>query len=51
MPLSERAKRVMASMVSQYGAKRGKQVYYATANKQGRSERTFKRKVKRKRKK
>lgn len=26
---------VMRSMVKQYGAKKGKQVFYATANKQG----------------
>jgi len=37
MPVSEyfsgRGKKVMESMISQYGEKKGKQVFYATANK------------------
>ena len=42
MPKSAGAKKVMAEMIGEYGPKKGKQVYYATANKQGRDERTFK---------
>ncbi len=33
MPLSESGKKVMHSMVKEYGAKKGKQVFYATMNK------------------
>jgi hypothetical protein len=39
MPVSEyykgSGKKVMASMKKKYGASRGKEVFYATANKQG----------------
>lgn len=39
MPISEYFKghgsEVMANMVKEYGAKKGKQVFYATANKKG----------------
>jgi hypothetical protein len=33
MPLTKHGKKVMRSMKSQYGAKKGKQVFYATSNK------------------
>ncbi len=41
MELSEYDKSVMNRFVGQYGKKRGKQIYYATANKQKRSPETF----------
>jgi hypothetical protein len=44
MPLTGDAKKVMASMVEQYGPEKGKQVFYATANKQEREERTWQKK-------
>ena len=41
MPVSEyfkgHGKKVMDSMTKQYGEKKGKQVFYATANKKGQS--------------
>ncbi len=41
MPISEyyggKGKKVMASMKKQYGEKKGKQVFYATANKKGKN--------------
>jgi hypothetical protein len=40
--ISEYNKSVMNSMADQYGADKAKEVYYATANKQGRDEETFK---------
>jgi len=33
VPLTAKGKKVMAAMRSQYGAKKGKQVFYASANK------------------
>ena len=33
MPLTEKGRKVLASMVKQYGAKKGKEVFYASANK------------------
>lgn len=30
MPLNEKGKKIMASMIKQYGAKKGKQVFYAS---------------------
>lgn len=33
MPLTHKGKKVLASMVKQYGAKKGKEVFYASANK------------------
>lgn len=33
MPLTEKGRKIMASMMSEYGAKKGKQVFYAAANK------------------
>lgn len=41
MELTEYDKEVMGRFQSQYGKKRGKQIYYATANKQDRSPETF----------
>ena len=41
MELNEYEKEVMGKFQSQYGKKRGKQIYYATANKQDRSPETF----------
>jgi hypothetical protein len=32
MPLTKHGKKVMRSMTGQYGAKKGKQVFYALAN-------------------
>lgn len=39
--LSEYNYDVMQSMIKQYGPKKGKEVYYATANKEGRNPETF----------
>ena len=33
MPLTKKGKKIMRSMKKQYGAKKGKQVFYASANK------------------
>lgn len=33
MPLTEKGKKVLKAMVEQYGKKKGKQVFYASANK------------------
>ena len=33
MPLNAKGKKIMRKMVSQYGAKKGKRVYYASENK------------------
>lgn len=33
MPLTEKGKKIMASMVGQYGSKKGKNVFYASQNK------------------
>ena len=33
MPLSKSGEKVMASMVKEYGAKKGKEVFYASVNK------------------
>lgn len=33
MPLTKKGKSIMRSMVEQYGAKKGKSVFYASANK------------------
>lgn len=41
MPISKQGKKVLRKMEQEYG-KKGKQIYYATAKKQGRSEKTFK---------
>ena len=43
MPLSKDAKSILRKFESEYGAKKGKSIYYATAKSQGRSERTFRR--------
>lgn len=32
MPLTAKGKEIMAAMVKEYGAKRGKSVFYASAN-------------------
>lgn len=40
--LSEYNYEVMQSMIKKYGKEKGKQVYYATANKEGRNPETFK---------
>lgn len=42
MPETKGAKKVMKKMQDQYGKKAGERVYYATANKQGRSKANFK---------
>ena len=51
MPKSKGAEKVMAAMKAEYGDKKGESIYYATANKQGRDERTFKKTSKSKSKK
>ncbi len=33
MPLTKKGKEIMANMKKEYGAKKGKQVFYASANK------------------
>lgn len=33
MPLTEKGKKIMSNMKSQYGSKKGKQVFYASKNK------------------
>lgn len=33
MPLTEKGKKILKSMKKQYGAKKGKQVFYASQNK------------------
>lgn len=33
MPLTPKGKKILAAMKSEYGAKRGKQVFYASQNK------------------
>ena len=33
MPLTKKGKEIMASMSKEYGAKKGKEVFYASANK------------------
>ena len=33
MPLTEKGSKILASMKSQYGSKKGKQVFYASQNK------------------
>lgn len=33
MPLTKKGTKIMAAMKAKYGAKRGKQVFYASANK------------------
>lgn len=33
MPLTKKGKKIMKSMKEQYGSKRGKEVFYASANK------------------
>ncbi len=33
MPLTKKGKKIMTHMKKQYGAKKGKQVFYASANK------------------
>lgn len=38
--------KIISQFQKQYGAKKGKQVFYATANKQGRDKETFKKKSK-----
>lgn len=40
--LSEYNYEVMQQMIKQYGEKKGKEVYYATANKEGRNPEDFK---------
>lgn len=50
MPKTKSGKKVLAKMRKKYGKKRGEEIYYATAAKQGRSERSFKKKRKKKRK-
>lgn len=41
MPLRKTAKKVMSKMKKKYGDKKGKQIFYATANKQGRKPETW----------
>lgn len=33
MPMNSKGKKIMRKMMAQYGAKKGKQVYYASENK------------------
>jgi len=33
MPLTEKGSKILASMIEQYGAEKGKQVFYASINK------------------
>lgn len=33
MPVTKKGKKIMAAMTKEYGAKKGKQVFYASANK------------------
>jgi hypothetical protein len=33
MPLSDKGRKIMSAMQSQYGSERGKRVFYASANK------------------
>ena len=33
MPLTKKGKKIMAAMVNEYGAKKGKKVFYASRNK------------------
>ena len=42
MPKTKSAKKVMSKMKDKYGDKEGERIYYATANKQGRDEKSFK---------
>jgi len=44
MPLKGDAKKVMRSMKDQYGGEKGEEVFYATANKEGRKPETWKKK-------
>jgi len=52
MPLSDKGRKIMASMKEQYGPKKGEQVFYASKNKgtitgvEGRAKRGLKRLVK-----
>ncbi len=41
MPIKGKAKKVLKSMKDQYGDKKGEQMFYATANKQGRTPETW----------
>jgi len=41
MPKTEKAKEVLQKMKDKYGEEEGERIYYATANKQGRDEKTF----------
>ena len=45
MPLNAKAQKVMDSMTEQYGVEKGERVFYATANKQGRTPETWEKKV------
>lgn len=42
MPKTKGAKKAMKNFQDQYGKKKGEQIYYATAKKQGRDEKSFK---------
>lgn len=46
MPKTKGAKKAMQNFKDQYGDKKGEQIYYATAKKQGRNEKTFKKECK-----
>ena len=46
MPKTKGAKKALSKFKKQYGDKKGEQVYYATANKQDRNEKTFKKESK-----
>ena len=41
MPIGEKGHKVMSSFMSQYGAKKGKSIAYATANKKGKKSKIF----------
>jgi sarcosine oxidase delta subunit len=45
MPIVGDAKKVKKSMEKQYGKKEGERVFYATANKEGRTPETWKKKA------
>lgn len=42
MPISAKGQEIMANMSKRYGAKKGKSVFYATANKKGKGSSFFK---------
>lgn len=48
MPLTPRGKKVLSAMKKQYGAKKGKQVFYASINKKKKGSSTWHKKRKKK---